>query len=96
MSRPQTIECGIPGSITSIEAEHAYLVGIHRYSFRAGEPAKILGVVIAHLKDSFPRSYFLVRFPDGVRDLVAIGDHWNYSVISESDVLAGRLPRVIE
>ena len=91
MSRPQTIECGIPGSITSIEAEHAYLVGIHRYSFRAGEPAKILGVVIAHL-----RSYFLVRFPDGVRDLVAIGDHWNYSVISESDVLAGRLPRVIE
>lgn len=76
--------------------DKAYLVGIHRYSFRAGEPAEIKGVVMSCSKDSKFRPCYKIEFADGTEDLVAICDEKNYKIIGFKDILSGDLPVVTE
>lgn len=72
----------------------AFLVGTHRYSFRAGKPAEIIGVVFITPDKLNPRACYHVRFDDGAEDFVAISDINNFKIISEEDVAAGRIPKV--
>jgi len=76
--------------------EAAYLVGIHRYSFQAGKPAEILGVHFYTPDLDEPRPCYLVLYADDRIDMVPLDDSANYKIISESDVLAGRIPEVTE
>ena len=75
-----------------MESNKAYLVGIHPYYFRCGEPAEIIGVVIATPKDSEPRPCFHIRFEDGEEDYIPLSDFNCHKIISEKEVLEGKIP----
>jgi len=74
----------------------AYLVHIHRYGFRAGTPGEIVGVKIVSpdVCNRNPHPAYVVRFPDGIEDFVAVEDSENFRIISGEDVVAGRIPEV--
>ncbi len=80
--------------------EDAYLVGIHRYSYRAGEPAKIIDVVmyapgsVGDSDDYAERPCYHSVFPDGVENYVAVGDFLHFAIISETDVEKDNIPPV--
>ncbi len=74
----------------------AYLVGIHRYSFRAGKPAEIKGVrFVCFDAESPTRLCYCVQFEDGVVDYVPVEDSENYQIISEEYIRAGNIPKVV-
>lgn len=75
--------------------QEAYLVGIHRASFRAGKPAKIIGVKIVTPTGCPARPCFEIEFQDGRRDFTAVSEMVHYKIISANDVLAGRIPEVV-
>ena len=79
-----------------MKIEQAYLVGIHRYSFRCGEPAEILDVKITTPKGSSPRACYCVKHSDddNTIDYVVVSAITDYEIISESDVLSGNIPTV--
>jgi hypothetical protein len=56
-----------------------YYRGTHRYSFRSGEWGEVLGTIYEN------RLCFLVRYPDGVFDYVAIVDTQNYELKEEDE-----------
>jgi len=76
--------------------DKAYLVGIHRYSFRSGEPAEIQGVVMNCSMDYEFKPCYKIKFADGTEDLVPIYDEKNYKIIGFKDILEGNLPEVTE
>lgn len=51
--------------------------GTHQYSFRSGEWAEVMGMKFDR------RLCFIVEYPDGVRDYVAIIDVNNYELKEE-------------
>lgn len=71
----------------------AYLVGIHRYSFKAGEPGRIIGVKFGEVA-GLPRLAYQVSWK-GEEDLIAIEDSNNYEIITEADMLAGKIPEIV-
>lgn len=73
--------------------EDAYIVGVHRHTFRPGEPAKIVRTVMISPDGSEPRPAFLVVYPDGATDYIVI-DFLTMRIVSERDVEAGNLPAV--
>ncbi len=75
--------------------QRTFLVGTHRHSFRAGKPAEILGVVFVTPEGREARACYHVRFEDGQEDHVAVSDTQFSEIISEKDVKAGRIPKVI-
>jgi len=79
-----------------MKTQKAYLVYIHRYGFRAGEAAEILGVVIATASPNKPCAAYRVRFTDGHEEYVAVDDSTNFKIISEDDFKAGKIPAVIK
>lgn len=65
------------------------LTGIHRYSFRCGESAEILGIqwikpVLGSKRDTPEgvevKPCYRVRYADGVEDLVAVSDFKNFTI----------------
>jgi hypothetical protein len=82
--------------------EDAYLVGIHRYSYRSGEPAKIIGVVMytpgssGDSDDYIERPCYHIIFPDGVEEYTPVSDLLNYAIISEDDVERNNIPPVTQ
>ncbi len=73
----------------------AYLVNVHRHSFRPGEPAKIVGVfIVTPPGTNIPRPCFRVRFRDGKVDYVPVSGTANFRIISEEDLRASRVPAV--
>ena len=82
--------------------EDAYLVGIHRYSYRTGEPAKIIGVVMyTPSRTGNPDSANYVERPcyhsvflDGVENYVAVSDLLHFAIISETDVEKNNIPPI--
>jgi len=74
--------------------QKAYLVYIHRFGFRAGKPAEIIGVHFFTPKGLDTRACYHVRFEDGKEDSVAISDSNNFKIISEKDVVDGNIPAV--
>ena len=88
-----------------MKAEVVYLVGIHRYSYRAGEPAKIIGVGMCTPDpdsdpvfegEEGPRLGYHVKYSDGIKDWVAVIDTANYKIITFKDILEGNIPEVTE
>ena len=87
-------------SLIGAHWEDAYLVGIHRYSYRAGEPAKIIDVVMytpgsaGDSDDYEARPCYHSVFLDGVENYVAVGDFRNFAIISETDVKKNNIPPI--
>ena len=77
-----------------MKREKVYLVGTHRYSFRAGEPAEIIGVEMTTPKQLLPRLSYHIRFSDYVEDWVAIDDGDYYKIITFTDIINGKIPQV--
>lgn len=75
-------------------SESAYLVGIHRYAFRAGHAARIIGVEIVTPHGHEPRPCYKVEFADGVTDHVPVASFLDFAIISETDYREGRIPPV--
>jgi hypothetical protein len=82
--------------------EKLFLVGTHRYSFRAGTPAEIVGTTMITPEGHEPRPCFVVKFDDGTEDMVSIftvpgstNKNSHYEFITEADVRAGKIPEVI-
>jgi len=76
--------------------DEAYLVGVHRYSFKSGKPAKIVGVDFVTPENGKPRLCYHIMWADKTEDWVAIEDSSNYKIISFEQVLAGDIPAVTE
>ncbi|MFA6445651.1 MAG: hypothetical protein WCW14_00155 [Candidatus Paceibacterota bacterium] len=73
-----------------------YLVHTHRHGFRAGKPAKILGVRFVTPKGHAGRVCYHVRFRDGKEDFVPLADQNNFKIISAADVRDGNIPEVTD
>lgn len=76
------------------QAKKRYIVGIHRYAYRAGEPAEIIGKVMKKPKGLPERECYEIRFDDGKKDFVPLIDMKNYKIISATDKAAGRIPPI--
>jgi len=70
----------------------AYYVGTNERSFRAGEAAKILGVVTYAPSGSDPRVCFRVQYADGRHDFCPVSDDANYQLLTEDDVALRHVP----
>ncbi len=82
--------------------EKLFLVGTHRYSFRAGTPAEVIGVNMSTPENKEPRPCFVIRFADGEEDMTPIFSEPGstekgkyYELLTEADVRAGKIPEVI-
>ncbi|RSK29862.1 hypothetical protein [Hymenobacter metallilatus] len=75
----------------SYDLTDIYYVGTHRYSFRPGKPARIVGARRAH-----GHWCYVVRYSDGQRDLKLLRGAAHYRLVSGADIAAGRLPKVSE
>jgi len=75
----------------------AYYVGIHRYSFKTGKPAEIIGVgIVTPDKGRSRLCYHIIWADDQSEDWVPIDDTANYKIISFDDILLGKIPDVTE
>lgn len=75
--------------------EKVFLVGIHRNSFRAGEPAEIIGLKMCQPSEmAEPRLCYEVEFGDGVIDYVPLSDNLNFDIISWNNLINGDIPMV--
>lgn len=84
-----------------MDAGRVLCVGTHSYSFRAGEPAEVIGVVMAAPGDRERRPCFRIRFDDGKEDFVSIfaapgskTKNPHIELIDDEDLDAGRIPAV--
>jgi hypothetical protein len=77
-----------------MQTEQVFLVSIHRYGFRAGTPATIVGVEEVTPPGSPPRFCYKVRFEDGKEDFVPMNETEHYKIVSVADVRAGKIPEV--
>jgi hypothetical protein len=88
------------GAAVHPSKQKAYYVGLHRYHYRAGEPAEILGVVIV-IRGDTARPCYYIRFADGEEEYALVYDEDRsgvgplHRIISEDDVKACRIPQVI-
>ena len=79
-----------------MKRDKAYLVGIHRYSFKSGVPGEIIGVEIVKPDDKLePRLCYHVRWHDQVEDWIAV-DGGHFKIISFTDILNGNIPEVTD
>ena len=84
-----------------MDTKRAYIAGIHRYTFRAGEPAEILDTVfiqpdflsaeameikIANCDEEWCVC-FRVRFMDDVEDYIPLSDLQHYKIISVDEIV---------
>lgn len=75
-------------------SKSVFLVGTHRYHFRAGEPLLVIGVKMVAPPACEPRPCYEVLARDGASDFIAIRETTYYKLISLDDVVAGRIPPV--
>lgn len=76
------------------ERNPIYLVGLHRYHFRAGKPGQIVGIEYAQPGLDHPRPVFRVRFTDGKEDLFALSEAHMYAFLTKRQVDANEIPPV--
>ncbi len=76
--------------------EKVYLVGIHRYLFRAGEPAEILGVEEITPENGTPRLCYHVLWSDKVEDSLRLDEIHLYKFIAFNDIVDNKIPEVTE
>jgi hypothetical protein len=78
-----------------MKRDDAYFVGMHRYLFKSGVPAKIIGVEMITPKGLPQRLCYHIRWTDAAEDWVPVEDHnKTYKIISFEDILAGNIPKV--
>lgn len=79
-----------------ILTQKSYIVYIHRYGFRAGEPAEILTLEWTKPKNKEWRLAFKVQFFDNVVDYIAYEDviNENAVIISDVDLANERIPPI--
>ena len=75
--------------------EKAFLVAINRNYIGAGVPAQILEVCVVTPENREPRPCFHVVYPSGMEDFIQISEMANFKIISEGDVMGGKIPKVI-
>ena len=66
--------------VSLLEIENAVISGCHPCSFRSGERATIVSIGVLTTDEIRDRPCFLVRFPDGKEDYIAISDWHNYAI----------------
>jgi hypothetical protein len=76
--------------------DDAYYVGIHRNSFQAGIPAKIVGMKFITPEYNEKRLCYHIKFSDGSEDWAPVKDKDHYKIISFEDILYGNIPDVSE
>lgn len=65
----------------------AVLIPTHVYSYHSGEVAQILEVVIVKPSEHYrERPCYLVEYPDGSKDFIAIEDTKNYKIVSKDSL----------
>jgi hypothetical protein len=74
--------------------QKAYIVGVHRYAFRAGEVAEIIGIKYVKPIGYDWRLTIKVEYADGFIDYVSIQDvtAGNYEIISDVQLGLGQIP----
>lgn len=75
------------------------MVGIHRYAFRAGEPAEIIELKWVKPDGNYDwRLAFEIEFFDGKKDYVPYQSllDGNYVIISDVDLANERIPKVTQ
>jgi hypothetical protein len=77
-----------------MKEQKAFLIGIHPYSFREGEPAEIIGVSFCTPDGLEERLCYKIRYNDGKEDFVAVSDTKNYKIINETDAKEVKIPKV--
>lgn len=80
--------------------QKTYLVGVHRYCFRAGEPAEIITlrwVRPSPIERHEWRLAYEIEFFDGKKDFVALSDilAGNHLIISDVDLANERIPQIV-
>jgi len=80
-----------------MNTEKVYLVGVHRYCFRAGEKCEIIGVEYVQPSEKYDyRLAYKVQYDDGKIDWVALSDveagNWEY--VSALEAGFGLLPGI--
>lgn len=78
-----------------MKVEKSYLVGIHRYSYNAGKPGEIIGLVWMTPMGLPKRLCYHVKWKDGTQDYFPVIDSANIRIISEADFKAKRIPEVV-
>jgi len=78
--------------------QKAYLVGVHRHSYRAGEVAEIIAVKWAKPTGHDWRLVYEVQFFDGDTDLIPYLDveGGNAVIISDLELSQGKIPEVCQ
>jgi len=77
--------------------DKAYLVGIHRYLFKSGVPAEIIGVeMVKPEHDLEPRLCYHIMWADKVEDWIPMHDSNTFKIISFQDILDGNIPKITE
>lgn len=62
-----------------------YIVGVHLYCFRPGDPAQILDSVLYSSDNLSNRPCLHVIFSDGVEDYIPISDLDNYRILKTEE-----------
>jgi hypothetical protein len=70
-------------------ASKRYIVGIHRYCYKAGEPAEILKQEVVNNRVCYKAKYL-----DGSIDHIPLIDEGNYKIITQKDIDNNNIPRV--
>lgn len=72
--------------------EYLYIVGIHRYSFRVGKIAKVIGIYIVKPFNDSSQNYlssriaYRVQYEDGVCDSIPVHDAQTYKVGTKEEL----------
>jgi hypothetical protein len=78
-----------------METDKAYYVGTHRYSFKSGDPAEIVGVKMVTPELEEQRLCYHIRWSDGCEDFVPVSDN-TYKIIGFNDIVSGNIPDVTQ
>ena len=78
-----------------MKRDKAYLVGIHRYSYKCGVPGEIIGVefVTSEALNPQTRLCYHVRWADSHEDWIVASDN-TFKIISFDDIIKGNIPDV--
>jgi hypothetical protein len=82
-----------------MEKEKVYLVGIHRYSYKAGIPGEIIGADMIYNEELHSENGHIcyhVKWSNGDEDWVPIYDNKNYKIITFKDILSKNIPEITE
>lgn len=78
-----------------MKTENVYLTGVHRYSFRAGEPAKIIGIKMCTPEGLEPRLAYHIQYEDLLEDYIAVQDADNCALNTLLQLLNHGAPQVV-